>query len=63
MELNDEQLIELYSIFLFAISEGNDTILYNFLHNSDDKLQESKSTYITQEVMKDIDKEMGITCY
>lgn len=58
MDLSDEQLIKLHSA-LSVMSEEDDAVLYNLLHSSADELQESKSTYSTKEVMKEIDEEMG----
>ena len=58
MDLSDEQLIKLHTA-LAAISEKDDAVLYNLLHSSADELQEDKSTYSTENVMRDIDKEMG----
>lgn len=58
MELDDEQLLQLHSS-LSDLSEKNDAVLYHLLHDSANEIQEDGVTYSTEEVMKDIDKEMG----
>lgn len=58
MELNDEELHQLHNTLTSTLSQSR-TILYTLLHNSADELQEDKPTYTTNEVMNEIDKEMG----
>ncbi|MDD3787786.1 MAG: hypothetical protein PHO94_03720 [Petrimonas sp.] len=58
MNLDEEKLLRLHST-LSALSKHTDTILHELLHDSADEFREDESTYTTDEVMKNIDKEMG----
>lgn len=59
MELDEDRLRELHEAMDLVSGKKNQT-LYDLLHTSADELNEGKSiTYTTEEVMGDIDEEMG----